>query len=131
VNQFVALKTLEKLGVRPDLVEDGVLAITAVSKTRYDLVLMDVEMPEMNGLTATQQIRASLSADLQPAIWGLTAHATLEYRDKCLRAGMNGCLTKPLDPEQLRSIIAELSGGADGGTAGDSATQLDAVPSVD
>ena len=130
VNQFVALKMLEKLGVRADLVADGGPAITAVSKTHYDLVLMDVEMPGMDGLTATQQVRASLSADLQPTIWGLTAHATLEYRDRCLHAGMNGCLTKPLDPEKLRSVIAELSSRVDDRTAGDSATQLDAVPSV-
>lgn len=130
VNRLVVLRMLEKLGVPADFVTDGRQAISAVSKARYDLVLMDVEMPEMDGLTATQQIRASLTADLQPAIFGLTAHAEIEYRDICLRAGMNGCLTKPLEPEKLQSLITELSNRIDDATAGDAATQLDGVPSV-
>jgi CheY-like chemotaxis protein len=91
---------------------------------------MDVQMPEMDGLTATQKIRESLSADLQPAIFGLTAHAALEYRDICMRAGMNGCLTKPLEPEKLRSLIAERSARVYAGITGDAATPTDAVPSV-
>jgi CheY-like chemotaxis protein len=130
VNQFVVLKMLEKLGVHADLVMDGTQAITAVSKFHYDLVLMDVQMLEMDGLTATQQIRASLAADLQPAIFGLTAHAGMEYREICVRAGMNGCLTKPLEPESLRSLITEVSGRVYDGIAGGPATPLDAVPSV-
>jgi signal transduction histidine kinase/ligand-binding sensor domain-containing protein/ActR/RegA family two-component response regulator len=109
VNQRVVLKMLETLGVRADLATDGSQAIAAVTKIRYDLVLMDVEMPEMDGLTATQEIRKSLPADCQPAILGLTGHATTEHRDICLRAGMNGCLTKPLEKEKLRGIVAELS----------------------
>jgi len=129
VNQLVAVRMLEKLGVRAGLVSDGRQAIAAVSKARYDLVLMDVEMPEMDGLTATRQIRASLAADLQPAIFGLTAHAEIEYRDICLRAGMNGCLTKPLEPEKLQSVIAELSSRIYEGTAGH-APVPDAEPSV-
>jgi CheY-like chemotaxis protein len=100
---------LERLGVGADVVTNGSQAITAVANVRYDLVLMDVEMPEMDGLTATQKIRNRLPADCQPAIFGLTAHATTEYRDICLRAGMNGCLTKPLEREKLRAIVLELS----------------------
>ena len=109
VNQRVALKMLEKLGVSADLVTDGAQAITAVAKVRYDLVLMDVQMPEVDGITATHEIRTGLPTDLQPVIFGLTAHAEVEYRDLCLRAGMNGCLTKPLEPEKLRNLVAELS----------------------
>ncbi len=130
VNQLVAVRMLEKLGVFSSLVTDGRQAFAAVSKARYDLVLMDVEMPEMDGLTATQQIRSSLAADLQPAIFGLTAHAEIEYRDICMRAGMNGCLTKPLEPEKLQSVIAELSSRIYDGTAGHTPTPLDAEPSV-
>jgi CheY-like chemotaxis protein len=66
-------------------------------------------MPEVNGLAATRAIRSRLSADAQPTIFGLTAHATTEYRDMCFEAGMNGFLTKPLEPEKLRDLIAELS----------------------
>jgi CheY-like chemotaxis protein len=70
---------------------------------------MDVQMPEVDGLTATREIRSRLPLDRQPAIFGLTAHATTEYRDLCLSAGMNGYLTKPLEPEKLRDLIAELT----------------------
>ena len=124
VNQLVVLKMLAKLGVRADLVTDGRQAVIAVSKACYDLVLMDVQMPEMDGLTATQQIRNSLAADLQPAIFGLTAHAAMEYRDICLRAGMNGCLTKPIEPEKLRGLIAELSARVYDGLPGDATTPM-------
>ena len=66
-------------------------------------------MPEMDGLAATREIRSRLPFDRQPTIFGLTAHATTEYRDLCLGAGMDGYLTKPLDPGKLQELIAELS----------------------
>ncbi len=124
VNQRVVMKMLEKLGVRADLVTDGSAAIAALAKVRYNLILMDVQMDQMDGLTATQKIRAELPQDVQPVIFGLTAHAEKGFHDICLRAGMNGCLTKPLEPEKLRSLIARLS---------DQSTiqpALDAAPSV-
>jgi CheY-like chemotaxis protein len=93
-------------------------------------VLMDVQMPDVDGLTATRQIRATLAADVQPAIFGLTAHAAAEYRDICLGAGMDGCLTKPLEAETLRGLVAELSASPGSGTGGDAATTVGAVPSV-
>jgi CheY-like chemotaxis protein len=129
VNQRVVLKMLDKLGVRADLVTDGSQAITAVAKVRYDLVLMDVQMPKVDGLTATQKIRTGFPRDVQPAIVGLTAHAEMEYRELCLRAGMDGCLTKPLEPEKLRSLVAELSARPYKGIACDSTTTIDAVSS--
>jgi len=109
INQKVVLKLLEKMGVKADLVRDGSEAIAAVERNRYDLVLMDVQMPAVDGVTATQEIRSRVPADRQPVICGLTAHATTDYRDVCLRAGMNGYLTKPLEPQKLRELIAELS----------------------
>ncbi len=112
INQKVVLKVLEKMGVRADLARDGSEAIAAVERNRYDLVLMDVQMPIVDGVTATREIRSRVPDDRQPVICGLTAHATTEYRDICLRAGMNGCLTKPLAPERLRELIAELSARA-------------------
>jgi CheY-like chemotaxis protein len=130
VNQRVALKMLERLGVRADLVADGLEVMNAVAKLRYDLVLMDVQMPGLDGLTATQQIRSSLPADLQPVIFGLTAHAEREFHDLCAAAGMNGCLTKPLEPEKLRSLVAELSAGAANLTVHQSGTIPDPVPSA-
>ena len=109
VNQKVALLLLKSLGVAADLATDGALAIAAVEADSYDLVLMDVQMPEVDGLAATREIRKRLPAGRQPVIFGLTAHATPEYRDLCLDAGMNGYLTKPLDHAKLRELIAELS----------------------
>jgi CheY-like chemotaxis protein len=100
---------LQKLGIQADLATDGAQAIAAAMETHYDLVLMDVQMPEVDGLAATREIRKRLSADRQPTIFGLTAHATTEYRDICLGAGMNGHLTKPLEREKLRDLIGALS----------------------
>lgn len=109
VNQRVVLMLLKKLGVNADLVADGAQAIEAAVGKYYDLVLMDVQMPEVDGLAATREIRSRLPLDRQPVIFGLTAHATTEYRDICLGAGMSGYLTKPLEPQKLRDLIAALS----------------------
>jgi len=130
VNQRVVLKMLEKIGVHADLVTDGSQAIAAVAKVRYDLVLMDVQMPEMDGLAATRQIRSSLPPDSQPVIFGLTAHADQEYHEVCLRAGMNGCLTKPLELDKLRKVVAELSAQTAGRISADATSSMDTAPAV-
>ena len=109
VNRKVVLMLLKKLGVNADVAADGAQAIAAAMENRYDLVLMDVQMPEVDGLTATREIRGRVPLERQPVIFGLTAHATTEYRGICLGAGMDGYLTKPLDPEKLRELIAGLS----------------------
>jgi signal transduction histidine kinase len=109
VNQKVVLKLLKQLGVSADLVADGSQAVASAMARAYDLVLMDVQMPQVDGLTATREIRSGLRGDQQPIIYGLTAHATTEYRDFCLRAGMDGYLTKPLDLERLRDLIQRLA----------------------
>jgi len=109
VNQKVVLMLLEKLGVKADLAADGSEAVAAIVGNHYDLVLMDVQMPVVDGLAATMEVRSRLPQERQPVIFGLTAHATTEYREICLGAGMNGYLTKPLDPEKLRDLIEELS----------------------
>ncbi|MGA2721322.1 MAG: ATP-binding protein [Bryobacteraceae bacterium] len=109
VNQIVVLALLRKLGVNADLATDGSQAVAAVLEHDYDLVLMDMQMPEMDGLAATREIRSRLPADRQPVICALSAHATTDDRDACLRAGMNGFLTKPLEPEKLRNLLAGLA----------------------
>ncbi|HTR37037.1 MAG TPA: ATP-binding protein [Bryobacteraceae bacterium] len=108
VNQRVVQKLLEKMGVKADLAVNGREAVEAARQNDYHLILMDAQMPEVDGLEATRQIRKFASDD-QPSIYGLTAQATVEHRDLCLRAGMNGYLTKPIEPSQLREVIAELS----------------------
>jgi len=109
VNRKVVLMLLKKLGVNADSVADGVQAIAAAEDHRYDLILMDVEMPEIDGLAATREIRSRLPLDRRPVIFGLTGHAATEYRDICLGAGMDGCLTKPIEPGKLQDLIGQLS----------------------
>jgi signal transduction histidine kinase/CheY-like chemotaxis protein/ligand-binding sensor domain-containing protein len=112
VNQKVVLMLLKKLGVNADLAVDGRQAIAAVVENRYDLVLMDVQMPDVDGLSATREIRSRVPQNRQPVIFGLSAHATTEFRETCLAAGMDGYLTKPLEQEKLRDLIATLSAKA-------------------
>jgi CheY-like chemotaxis protein len=109
INQKIVVMLLAKLGVKADLASDGSQAIAAATERPYDLVLMDVQMPVVDGLAATREIRSRLPAGRQPMIYGLTAHATTEYRDICLGAGMDGYLTKPLDRAKLQHLVAELS----------------------
>ncbi len=99
---------LKKFGVSPTW-RKTVPGYCAAMEKPYDLILMDIQMPEVNGLAATRAIRSRLPADTQPVIFGLTAHATTEYRDMCFEAGMNGFLTKPLELENFRNLIAKLS----------------------
>jgi CheY-like chemotaxis protein len=103
-NQFVLLKLLRDLGVKVDLVETGVEAVERVRRERYDLVLMDVQMPEMDGLAATRAIR-DLPEHAATPIVALTANAFTDDRERCLQAGMNGFLPKPIDPALLREAL--------------------------
>jgi len=107
INQKVALGMLARLGCRADVAADGLEALQAVRRQHYDVVLMDVQMPVMDGLEATRQIRAQLPLDRQPHIVALTANALAEDRDRCLSAGMDDYLSKPLRAAQL---VAALSG---------------------
>ena len=107
-NQQVALGILKKLGVNADAAADGFEVIKALESIPYDLVLMDVQMPEMDGLEATQRIRDSQSAVLNHniPIIAMTANAMQGDRERCLRAGMNDSVSKPVNPQALVEALA-------------------------
>jgi signal transduction histidine kinase/DNA-binding response OmpR family regulator len=107
VNQKVALRMVERLGCRVDVVGNGLEAVDAVQRQPYDVVLMDLQMPEMDGLSATRIIRTSLPAEQHPIIVALTAEALVGDREKCLAAGMDEYLSKPLHREELSLVLAQ------------------------
>ena len=104
INQKVAVRMLDRLGYRVDVVASGVEVLRALEHIQYDIILMDVMMPEMDGIEATRQIRRQ-SLPLQPRIIALTANAMEEDREKCLAAGMDDYLSKPIKPEMLGSML--------------------------
>ncbi|MFC7421422.1 response regulator [Iodobacter arcticus] len=105
LNQKIAVLMLEKIGCRVDVVEDGAAAVQAVEQQNYDLVLMDCQMPNMDGFDATRSIRALPSDKCNIVILALTANAFKEDMRRCLDAGMNGFLSKPISIDALQVEI--------------------------
>jgi CheY-like chemotaxis protein len=97
INQKIMLNLLARMGYHADLAVDGAEAIEAVTRQTYDVILMDIQMPRVDGLEATREIRKYFMGQRQPRIFAVTAHATTDDRNLCLAAGMDGCLTKPID----------------------------------
>ena len=106
-NQVLALAMLKRLAYRADAVANGLEAIQALAQIQYDLVLMDVQMPEMDGLEATRRIRDAQTGVLNPRvpIIALTAHAMKGDQDRCLAAGMDDYLTKPVRLPALTAVL--------------------------
>ncbi len=110
VNQRLAVRLLEKRGHRVVVAVNGCEALEALEKTDFDLVLMDVQMPEMDGLDATAIIRSrEISTGKHTPIIALTAHALKRDEERCLAAGMDGYLTKPIRPEKLDEFLQKYS----------------------
>ena len=93
---------LKKLGYRADLVSNGREVLQAISKKSYDVILMDVQMPEMDGLEATRAI-LDLNLKNRPKILAMTAYALEGDKERCLLAGMDGYISKPVQLEELKS----------------------------
>ena len=104
INQKVAVRMLKRLGYRADVVASGLEVLNALSSIQYDIVLMDVMMPEMDGIEATRSIRSRPESH-QPCIIALTANAMEEDRERCLAAGMDDYLPKPIKPELLEAVL--------------------------
>ncbi len=106
INQKIALRYLEKMGLRADAVANGIEVLEALSTISYDLVLMDCQMPEMDGLEATRKIRASKHHNFQHIpIIAMTANAITGDRERCLESGMNDYVSKPVAPSELFSML--------------------------
>jgi len=114
VNQRLAASLLERRGHKVTIAANGREALAALAAQTFDTVLMDVQMPEMGGFEATAAIRA-LETERQAArlpIIAMTAHAMKGDRERCLAAGMDEYLTKPLDPRQLCAVVERMAGAA-------------------
>ena len=107
VNQKVALSILGRMGYRPDVVSNGLEALTALAQISYDLVLMDVQMPEMGGLEATKHIYENYGKDLdnRPVIVAMTAGAMEGDRDICLKTGMDDYISKPVKIQEIEKVL--------------------------
>jgi CheY-like chemotaxis protein/HPt (histidine-containing phosphotransfer) domain-containing protein len=112
VNQMVLRAMLGRLGLVADPVFDGAQAIQALQSIDYDLVLMDCEMPEVDGYEATRRIRNPATGALNPRIpiVAVTANAMPGDREKCLRSGMDDYLSKPIEPDELARVLAKWLG---------------------
>jgi PAS domain S-box-containing protein len=113
VNQQLALLLLKKLGYEADVASHGLEALEALERRHYDVVLMDVQMPELDGLEATRRIRARRPAGTSPRIIAMTANAMKEDREACFEAGMDDYVAKPIRPEELAAALGRCSPSAD------------------
>jgi CheY-like chemotaxis protein len=121
VNQRVAQLLLERLAQSADIVSNGIEAVNAATLLPYDVILMDVLMPEMDGLDATRRIRERLPAGRQPRIIAMTANALSGDRERCLEAGMDDYISKPIQLPELAKVIERNRPGAPE-RSGDTAT---------
>ena len=106
INRQVARELLERMGLEVVMALNGAQAVNMLRKEDYDLVFMDIQMPEMDGYQATRVIRDSLHKD-KLIIIAMTAHAMAGDRERCLRAGMNDHIAKPLNPDGLRQMVCQ------------------------
>jgi GAF domain-containing protein/CheY-like chemotaxis protein len=113
VNQKLALRLLQQMGYRADLASNGIEAVESVQRCGYDLVLMDVQMPELDGLDATRRIHELMPAHLRPRIVAMTANAMQGDRDMCIAAGMDDYLTKPIRVDRLVEALTQATARRD------------------
>jgi CheY-like chemotaxis protein len=107
------MRLLQQMGYRADLAANGIEAVQSVQRQAYDVVLMDVQMPELDGLDATRQICSLMPNGGRPRIVAMTANAMQGDRDMCLAAGMDDYLTKPIRVERLVEALNQASARKD------------------
>jgi CheY-like chemotaxis protein len=109
VNQKLALRLLQQMGYRADVASNGIEAIESIERQTYDLVLMDVQMPEMDGLEASRRITAKYKPGERPRIVAMTANAMQGDREECLAAGMDDYVTKPIRVDALVEALMQVT----------------------
>ena len=111
VNQKLAARMLQKMGHRVMVVENGRLALAAFMKNQFDVILMDIQMPEMDGFEATAAIREREKSQVgsHVPIIAMTAHAMAGDRERCLEAGMDGYVSKPINVQELTEALENLT----------------------
>ena len=118
INRKLACKILERRGHVVGVAQNGQEALEAVQAANFDLVLMDVQMPEVDGLEATRRIRTwEQAARRRTMIAAMTAHAMPEDRERCLKAGMDSYVTKPLQMAQLATVLRQAADAASAGAS--------------
>ncbi len=125
VNQKVAMRMLERMGYRADVAANGLEVLQTLERQAYDVIFMDVQMPEMDGVEATHWIRARWPTSHQPRVIAMTAHALKGDRERLLAAGMDDYISKPVRVDELVEALSRcapvIQASADGGINGDSA----------
>jgi CheY-like chemotaxis protein len=109
VNQKLALRLLQQMGYRADVASNGLKAVQSVERQPYDVILMDVQMPEMDGLEASWQICARWPRSQRPTIIAMTANAMQGDREMCLEAGMDDYVSKPIRPDELVKALTKVT----------------------
>ena len=109
VNQKLAMRLLRQMGYRADLASNGIEAIECVARQTYDVVLMDVQMPEMDGLESSRRIVARWPARSRPRIVAMTANAMQGDRELCLAAGMEDYVSKPIRQDELVAALMRVT----------------------
>jgi PAS domain S-box-containing protein len=109
INRLLATKLFSRLGYEIETAANGILALDAIKQKHFDIVFMDVQMPELDGLEATKKLRADLTMQKQPVVIAMTAFATPEDRDLCMEAGMDDYTPKPITLNDLERMITKWS----------------------